>query len=77
MPTSLSPTPKETDVTEGTQYYYNLSTGTVEEGAQSPAPDRMGPYASREEAQRALSIAAKRNEKWEADDDSWDGDGDS
>ena len=62
-------------MTEGTQYYYNLSTGTVEEGAQSPATDRMGPYASREEAEHALSTAAKRNETWEADDDSWEGDG--
>ena len=52
-------------MTEGTQYYYNLSTGAVEEGAQSPATERMGPYATREEAERALSTAAKRNQEWE------------
>ena len=60
-------------MTEGTEYYYNLSTGQVEEGAQSPAPDRMGPYASRAEAEQALSTAAKRNEKWEQDDEAWEG----
>lgn len=60
-------------MTEGTEYYYNLSTGTVEEGAQSPATDRMGPYASRAEAEQALRTAARRNEKWEQDDDAWEG----
>ena len=32
----------------------------------------MGPYATREEAQRALSTAAKRNEKWDEDDAEWE-----
>lgn len=59
-------------MTEGTQYYYNLSTGAVEEGAQSPAIERMGPYATREEAERALSNAAKRNQEWEEDDKQWE-----
>ncbi|MFE7604665.1 SPOR domain-containing protein [Brachybacterium paraconglomeratum] len=59
-------------MTEGTQYYYNLSTGTVEEGAQSPATERMGPYATREEAECALSTAAQRNQEWEEDDKQWE-----
>lgn len=59
-------------MTEGTQYYYNLSTGTVEEGAQSPATERMGPYATREEAERALSTAAQRNQAWEEEDKQWE-----
>ena len=59
-------------MTEGTQYYYNLSTGAVEEGAQSPATERMGPYATHEEAERALSTAAKRNQEWEQDDEEWE-----
>lgn len=59
-------------MTEGTQYYYNLTTGAVEEGAQSPATERMGPYATREEAERALSTAAKRNQEWEQDDKQWE-----
>ena len=59
-------------MSEGVQYYYNLSTGAVEEGPQSQATDLMGPSATREEAQRALSTAAKRNEKWDEDDAEWE-----
>lgn len=64
-------------MTEGTQFYYNLSSGAVEEGRQSPATDLMGPYTSREEAQQALTIAASRNEKWDEEDASWDGEGEN
>ncbi|MGO1947931.1 MAG: SPOR domain-containing protein [Brachybacterium tyrofermentans] len=60
-------------MTDGTEFFYNLSTGSVEEGRQSPATDLMGPYASRAEAQQALKTAAARNEKWEQDDDAWEG----
>ena len=76
MGTSLSPTAKETDVTDGTQFYYNLSTGQVEEGPQSPASERMGPYATREEAARALSTAAERNKAWDEENQDWDDYGD-
>ena len=72
MSTSLSPTSKESDGSEGTQVYYNLSTGAVEEGRQSPGSELMGPYATRQEAERALKTAASRNEKWEQDDDAWE-----
>ena len=43
-------------MSEGTQFYYNLSTGAVEEGRQSPGSELMGPYATRQEAERALSL---------------------
>ncbi len=59
-------------MSEGPQFYYNLATGGVEEGPQSPSSDRMGPYATRGEAEQALSIAAKRNEKWDQDDEEWE-----
>jgi hypothetical protein len=59
-------------MSEGAQFYYNLSTGAVEEGQQSPATEVMGPYATREEAEHALSIAAKRYEKWDQDDAEWE-----
>lgn len=59
-------------MTEGTQFYYNLSTGNVEEGAQSPGTELMGPYATRQEAEQALSTAAARNEKWDQDDADWE-----
>ena len=61
-------------MTEGTQYYYNLSTGTVEEGAQSPATERMGPYATREEAARALEHAAENTKRWDDEDAAFQGD---
>ncbi|MGO1977962.1 SPOR domain-containing protein [Brachybacterium tyrofermentans] len=60
-------------MTDGTEFFYNLSTGSVEQGRQSPVTDLMGPYASRAEAQQALKTAASRNEKWEQDDDAWEG----
>jgi len=59
-------------VTEGTQFYYNLSTGAVEEGRQSPGSELMGPYATREDAARALKTAADRNDTWEEADEDWD-----
>ncbi|MGP9693090.1 SPOR domain-containing protein [Brachybacterium sp. AOP25-B2-12] len=52
-------------------YYYNLDSHQVEEGAQSPGNELMGPYATREEAQRALAIAASRNEAWDEQDKDW------
>ena len=55
--------------TEG--FYYNLSTGAVEEGRQSPGSELMGPYQTRAEAERALQIAATRNEAWEEADEEW------
>ena len=64
-------------MTEGTEFYYNLSTGAVEEGRQSPVTDLMGPYPTRAAAQRALSTAKARNEEWEQDDQAWEGGTDS
>lgn len=55
--------------TEG--FYYNLSTGTVEEGPQSHGSKLMGPYETRSAAERALEIAATRNEAWEEAEEEW------
>ncbi|MGY5764610.1 SPOR domain-containing protein [Brachybacterium sp. DNPG3] len=59
-------------MSEPTQYYYNLETRSVEEGAQSPAKDLMGPYATRAEAEHALQRAAARNSSWDEEDAAWD-----
>lgn len=59
-------------MSEPTQFFYNLATGSVEEGAQSPGKDLMGPYATRAEAERALENAATRNEEWDEEDAAWD-----
>lgn len=45
-------------------YWYNSRTGEVEEGPQSLAQDRLGPFATREEAARAPEIVAERARKW-------------
>ncbi len=54
-------------------FYYNLSTGQVEEGKQSSGMELMGPYPTREEAQKALETAAQRNENWDEADKAWEG----
>ncbi|RSX55799.1 hypothetical protein D2E26_0362 [Bifidobacterium dolichotidis] len=53
------------------EWYYNTKTGKVELGPQSPLEYRMGPYASQEEAEKALEIAAERNKHWDNQDKAW------
>lgn len=55
-------------------FYFNTRTGEVEQGYASSWSDRMGPYATREEAQSALALARQRNQEWEQSDREWDGD---
>jgi hypothetical protein len=50
-------------------YYWSLNDNKVvteEDGVK--AADRLGPYATREEASRALETVAERNETWDAED---------
>ncbi|WP_030617929.1 hypothetical protein [Streptomyces sclerotialus] len=49
------------------EWYYCLKHGTVEEGPECRAADRMGPYATREEAGHAMETARERNAEWEND----------
>lgn len=51
-----------------TEWYYNIRTKAVEEGRQSNAADLDGPFATREEAERAPEIIAERARKWAEDD---------
>jgi len=52
------------------QWWYCLKHHTVESGDQvCKASDRLGPYATREEAEHALERVAERNEKWDAEDE--------
>ncbi|WP_030545139.1 hypothetical protein [Streptomyces albus] len=57
------------------EWYYCLKHGKVEEGPECPAKDRMGPYATRPEAEHAMETAAERNAEWETDPRWHDGDG--
>lgn len=49
-------------------YWYNTRTGEVEEGPQSLSVDRVGPFATREEAANANEIVAERARKWAEED---------
>lgn len=49
-------------------YWYNTRTGLVEEGPQSLAKDRIGPFSTREEAERGPEIVAERARRWAEED---------
>lgn len=46
------------------KYWYNISTGQVEFGMQSPAVDRAGPFDTAEEAAQAPAIIRARSNAW-------------
>ena len=50
------------------KYWYNLRTGKVERGFESPAIDRAGPFDTEEEAAAAPQLLAERSRAWAADD---------
>jgi hypothetical protein len=50
------------------RWWYCLRHHTVEPEAGCPAKDRLGPYATKEEAERALETVRRRNEEWDAQD---------
>ncbi|MGK0740518.1 methionine aminopeptidase [Leucobacter sp. Z1108] len=50
-------------------YWYNTRTGKVEEGKQSLSIDRIGPFSTREEAQRGPEIVAERARKIREEDE--------
>lgn len=47
-------------------YWFNTRTRQVEEGHQSDWTDLLGPYDTREQAERALDTARQRTEQWDA-----------
>jgi hypothetical protein len=51
------------------RWYYCLKHDAVEPEAGCANKDRLGPYASQEEAANALALAARRNEAWAAADE--------
>lgn len=56
------------------KYWFNISTGEVEFGMQSPAIDRAGPFDSAEEAAKAPEIMRERARAWAEEDaaeDAW------
>jgi len=52
------------------RWYFCTRHQTVEpEDGDCPGKDRLGPYATREEAEHALETVRRRNEEWDAADD--------
>ena len=51
------------------QWWFNLRTQEVEEGQGDPNSERLGPYATREEAQGVLGRMHDRNDAFDAEDD--------
>lgn len=49
------------------EFFYCLDHSTVEGVDGCKAADRLGPYATREEAERALERVQQRNEAWDND----------
>lgn len=50
-------------------YWFNTRTGEVEEGQLSLAQYRIGPFETREEAERALEVIAERAKAWNNEDE--------
>ena len=56
-------------MSEPTQFFYNVSTGQVEELAtKGQSKDLLGPYPTREAAAAALATAKAKTEAWDEED---------
>ncbi len=51
------------------QWYYDTEQGQAVQGKATNWDNRMGPYATRAEAEAALEKAKARNAAWDAQDD--------
>jgi hypothetical protein len=57
------------DTEQGKRWWYSLRSHTVEDDdGPTPGKDRLGPYATKEEAARALETVQERNKEWDAKD---------
>ena len=59
------------------EFWYCLKHHRVEPTEGEPNKDRLGPYATQAEAERALEKVAERNEDWDSDDRDDDRDDDT
>ena len=57
---------------QSAQYWFNSQTGQVEVGPQSLALHRLGPFKTREEAERAPQIIADRAAAWRKEEEERD-----
>lgn len=49
------------------QWYWSMKEHRVVGEGEAKAEDRLGPYATKEEAAKALDHVKERNEQWETD----------
>lgn len=52
------------------EFWFNTKTGLVEVGKQSAAIYRLGPFATRIEAEGALQLLKERSKAWREETDS-------
>lgn len=56
-------------VDEPKEFWFNIKTGLVEEGKQTAAIYRVGPFSTRSEAEKALETLANRSKSWQVEDE--------
>ena len=54
------------------EWFWCTDHHTVEEGKDCRAERRLGPYPTREAAERALQTVQERNERLDAEDRAWE-----
>lgn len=59
------------------QWYWCLKHQAVEPYEGCKSEDRLGPYATREEAAQALERVQQRNDQWDREDEDFGDDADS
>jgi len=60
-----------------TEWYWCLKHHAVEPYEGCRAEERLGPYATRDEAEGALDLVQRRNQDWDREDEEYEGDADS
>ena len=70
MPIPISKRPSVTTASEWASHavLHAGRSGEVEHGFQSPSVDRVGPFATRAEAEHALEKLRENSAKWAEDD---------
>ena len=54
------------------EFWFNTTTGEVEEGRRSDWSRVLGPFPTREAAAKALDTARARSAAWDREDREWD-----
>jgi hypothetical protein len=56
-------------MSEQKRWWYSLTRHAVEDDdGPTPGKDRLGPFATQDEAARALETVQRRNEEWDSQD---------